>query len=415
LALVGALAALVSGLGAIPAPQASAFGFLSGAHSIHTKVRTAITGGREVPGDHPGRKRQHRRHPSQATDQGPASAGGGAAAGDPGSGASATTPAAGGEGNHVSADPGAEGVGAASTDDQESTGPSPPEAPELEPTEPAPPSQPPTPPVQEPEPEPPVQQPEPPVQQPEPEPPVQEPEPPAQSPEPPASPESNPEPAETPALFDGRTIRDFALTQAAPGAVTEVPDPAGSGETVLRLTVHDGDVAPVTPTKNPRAQLLSPDLIAPGDEFWAKTKFLIPQDFPTVTGWMSLLSVYGAPFDGSSPWQLELIGDHLQWMRNRTYDFDVPWQAPLQKGAWVSILLHERFARDGFIEMWVNGQPVSFFGRETKIEMQTMDSSNEGGLNAVKIEQYREAGMFDVGSVYFGPLSVGSTRQSVGG
>jgi polysaccharide lyase-like protein len=214
-------------------------------------------------------------------------------------------------------------------------------------------------------------------------------------------------------IFDGSTIADFDLLQAAPGAITEVADPAGSGTSSFRMNVSDRDVAPVTPTDNPRAQALSPPIIDNGDEFWLQTKFMLPAEMPKVDGWMSLVSIYGAPFRGSSPWQIEVAGDKLQWMRNDTYDWDVPWSMPLVKGRWVTVLLHERFASDGWVEMWVDGQPVKFFGSQTRLSMQTMDSSNNGGANSAKIMQYRERGMFDTASVYFGPLRVGTTRESV--
>ncbi|MGD9735669.1 MAG: heparin lyase I family protein [Solirubrobacterales bacterium] len=278
------------------------------------------------------------------------------------------------------------------------------------------------------EPEPPTGEPqEPPAEEPgtppaeEPEPPAEEPEPPAaEEPEPPSGeepepPQQEPEAPNPQLLFEGSRIRDFPLVQAAPGAITEVPDPLGSGQTVFQLTVDDGDVAPLTPTENPRAQLVSPDLVEAGDEFSLKTKFLIPQNFPTVTGWMSVLSIYGPPFNASSPWQIEVVGDHLQWTRNRTYGFDVPWQAPLIKGAWVTVLTHERFAEDGFVEMWIDGQPVSFFGRETRLEMKTMDTSNGAGANSIRMTQYRQAGMFETGTTYFGPVRFGTTRAAVGG
>ena len=287
-----------------------------------------------------------------------------------------------------------------------------PEPPAGEPEQP-PAEEPGTPPAEEQEP-PVAEEPEPPSAE-EPNPPAEEPgTPPAEEPEPPSGEE--PEVPSGPALlFRGDSIGDWAQVQAAKGAITEVPDPLGSGQTVFEMTVHDEDVAPVTPTDNPRAQLVSPDLIEAGDEFWLKTKFLIPQDFPTVTGWMSMLSVYGPPFNASSPWQIELIGDHLQWMRNRTYGFDVPWQAPLTKGTWVTVMTHERFAADGFIEMWINGQQVSFFGRETRLAMKTMDDSNDGGANSIRIAQYRQAGQFETGTIYFGPLLLGASRAAVGG
>ncbi|MDX6626009.1 MAG: hypothetical protein QOE56_998 [Solirubrobacterales bacterium] len=285
---------------------------------------------------------------------------------------------------------------------------------------PPPAGEPATPPV-EPQPTPPPKSPPPPKS----EPPAPKPEPtppPKTEPEPPKVEPGEPEPPSTPTgdpIFEGAEIDDFEVIQAAPRAITEVPDPLGSGDTVLKMTVDDSDVAPITPTDNPRAQALSPDVIEAGDEFWLKTKFMLPQDFPAVTGWMSLVEIFGPPFSGSSPWGIGVEGNKFSWMRNRSYGYDVPWEMPLQKGVWVDLLLHERFATDGWVEMWIDGQPVTFFpGKSTatqRLAMQTMDSSNSGGPNSAKIMQYREAGMFDTGTVYFGALSLGESRESVEG
>jgi hypothetical protein len=226
-------------------------------------------------------------------------------------------------------------------------------------------------------------------------------------------------------LFDGSQIKDFGLIQAAPGALSEVADPAGSGESVLKLTVDDGDVAPITPTENPRAQALSPGIIDPGDEFWLSTKFMLPEDMPSISSWLGLVSIYGAPFDGPGPWCLEVNENEFRWQRNGNYDWDIPWRAPLVKGEWVTVLSHERFGSDGFVEMWINGEPITFFEDDeynfndetptTRLEMETMDSSNYAAPNAAKIEQYRKVGMFRSASVYFGALKLGTTRASVEG
>jgi hypothetical protein len=216
-------------------------------------------------------------------------------------------------------------------------------------------------------------------------------------------------------LFRGASIADFAALQEAPEAITEVLDPLGSGETVFKITVQNDDVYPVTPTENPRAQALSPSIVEPGDEFWLKTKFLIPQNFPNVSSWLSLVSIYGPSYDGSSPWNIKIAGPKIEWQRNGTYDWDIPWSMPLVRDRWITILSHERFATDGWVEMWVDGAPVVFPEGSTRIEMETMDSSNDGGPNAAKIMQYREAGLFESASLYFGPLVLGTTRAAVGG
>jgi hypothetical protein len=242
----------------------------------------------------------------------------------------------------------------------------------------------------------------------------------------PTAPAPAPTPAPAGSLFSGLKLRDFAVVQSAPNAITEVADPLGSGEKVLKMTVSDKDVAPITPTENPRAQALSPDIIEPGDEFWLSTKFLLPSDFPSnVPGWLGLGSIYGPPFNGPSPWQLDVEGGSICWPRNANYKWDVPWQMPIAKGRWITVLLHERFATDGWVEMWVDGQPIRFFtsggynpskvAPTEHLAMKTMDQSNNGGANAAKIANYREVGMFSSVTVYFGALRVGGTRASVGG
>jgi len=274
------------------------------------------------------------------------------------------------------------------------------------------------------------------------EPPAQE-EPPAEpepEPEPPAEPPEAEEPTERPELpgeggspgtgghiFTGTRIADFDLKQAAPGAITEVPDPLDSSRTVLQMTVDDADVYPITPTGDPRAQLLSPEIFESGDEFWWNSEFLLPTDFPSsVPGWVTLLEgPYGEPFDGTPPWHIEANGEHLQWSRNGTYDWDVPWQMPLVKGRWIHVLVHERFAPDGWVEMWIDGQPITFFGGgtynpaqeapTTRLQMQTLDSSNAGGPNFAVIQSYRKKGMFETLTIFQGPMRIGETRASVGG
>jgi Polysaccharide lyase len=227
-------------------------------------------------------------------------------------------------------------------------------------------------------------------------------------------------------LFAGSTVRAFPTNHSAPGAISEVTDPLGSGAKVIQMSVSNKDVYPITPTENPRAELTSQPVVAAGQEIWLHTSFLIPADYPTVPngGWVSLVSFYGAPFNGPSPFHLELDGDQLQWQRNGTYGFDVPYKSTLVKGQWNDVLVHEKFATEGFLELWINGQPINFFTSggynpshhpaTTKLEMATMDSSNNGGPNSAKIMQYRQLGMFENGTMYFSGLQVGASRSSVG-
>ena len=224
--------------------------------------------------------------------------------------------------------------------------------------------------------------------------------------------------------FVASSLSEFDLNQSAPGAVTEVPDPAGSGEDVFKMTVADGDVYPVTPTQDPRAELLSPRTIRPGDEFWWSAKFFLPRNFPArVPGWLTVLQgPFGPPHAGTPPWHIEVHRDRIQWPRNETYDWDVPWQMPLVRGRWIEVLVHCKLARRGFVEMWVDGERVTFFRDSpyspgdhppTRLRMRTMDSSNDGGRNYVSVLNYRKRGMSPSVTVFHGPLLLGPTRASV--
>jgi hypothetical protein len=227
-------------------------------------------------------------------------------------------------------------------------------------------------------------------------------------------------------LFSATHLSDFWLRQSAPGAITEAPDPAGSGQTVFKLTVSDNDGYPVTPTENPRAEMLSPPTIEAGDEIWWSARFFLPADFPTSTpNFVTLLQgPYGQPWNGTPPFHIEANGGVLKWQRNSTYGWDIPWQMPVVKNQWVSFLIHERFGSDGWVEMWVNGQPITFFAGGTNnpshvaptqhLAMATMDGSNNAQPNSIYLQQYRKKGMYPSLTVYQGPLKIGTTRASVG-
>jgi hypothetical protein len=235
-----------------------------------------------------------------------------------------------------------------------------------------------------------------------------------------------PAPDKSGLLFSATRLSHFWLRQSAPGAITEAADPAGSGEIVFKSVVSDADSYPVTPTENPRAEMLSPPAIEAGDEIWWSTKVFLPADFPASTpNFVTLLQgPYGQPWSGTPPFHVEANGGVLKWQRNSTYDWDIPWQMPLVRNQWVSFLIHERFGYDGWFEMWVNGQPVTFFAGDThnpndvaptqRLDMQTMDSSNNALPNSIYLQSYRKKGMFSSLTVFHGPLKIGTTRASIG-
>ena len=226
-------------------------------------------------------------------------------------------------------------------------------------------------------------------------------------------------------LFHGKRISDFDLVQAAPGAVTEVPDPGGGKRTVFKMTVGNGDVYPLTPTENPRAALLTPSTIEPGEDFWWRAEVFLPRSFPSrVPTWLTFLEgPCGPPFDGTPSFHLEVTHGRIQWSRNATYDWDVPWQMPLVKGRWIRFLMHIKFAEHGFVELWVDGRRVAFFGGRSynpnriaptrRLRMTVLDRSNDQGDNFAAVMSYRKAGTFPSVTLYQGPTAIARTLGSL--
>lgn len=232
--------------------------------------------------------------------------------------------------------------------------------------------------------------------------------PPLPEPPPVITPPPPPPPAEPPVakpdIFNGTKISDFHMIEAVPGRVAEVKDPLGGGFACLAMTVADSDVGKGNePTDNPRSQLESPSVITPGSETWSRTRILFPADFPQFSGWMTLFSIYGPPYAGSGPVHISTYGKTLAWEEH-------PWSTPLVRGQWMDFMWHMKFAKDGWAEVYLNGALAY------KANAETMNGTNNGGPNNVRIAQYRQKGIIPgTATVYFDGLKIGTTRASVGG
>ncbi|HSC21425.1 MAG TPA: LamG-like jellyroll fold domain-containing protein, partial [Solirubrobacterales bacterium] len=232
-------------------------------------------------------------------------------------------------------------------------------------------------------------------------------------------------------LWRGSSISDY-FRQSAPGAITEVSDPAGSGRNVFRFDVHKADVFPVTPTEDPRAQLAGPVLeigegfvdypFVDGSEVWVEFAFRLPSEgLPgKQPSWFQIIQLFGPPFEGVAPWAIKAASDfsELIWQRNATYGFDIPWEAPASRDHWTRGLLHLRLAEDGWVEMWIDGKEVTFFApgssynpggepETTRLEMATLDASNDGSYGStIFLQNYWDAGSFEETVLYHEPVSV---------
>lgn len=208
---------------------------------------------------------------------------------------------------------------------------------------------------------------------------------------------------------------------------TVVEDPLGVQGHVIRFHVLDTDVAPCTPSDNPRAQVLSPDILREGEEYWIGWSVLIPDEFPVTApngdNWIALGSTYGPPHEGSSGNGISFDASsdrgRFYWRRNETYGFDEPWSMPLVRGRWVDFVIHTGMSKEegpGFREQWVNagsGWVRSSLDGKARLSTATLTDANNDGPNVSKISLYYRKGIMEEATVYFANHKIGTSFDAV--
>lgn len=230
-----------------------------------------------------------------------------------------------------------------------------------------------------------------------------------------------------------------AVQQCRPGRITvytgaskpypTAPDPR-RGRYAAAFHVLNSDIAPCTPTENPRAQAYtSESLFRPGDEVWEAWSVFVPGDFPLVQcpsggcaevdgsthgSWFILQQDYGPPYHSVAPTEFKIAAYNGVNHFELNGLIGLQWHAPVPVGRWNDFLVHKRFATDatGWIEVWFNGQPIVFKNGSTRLTgIATLLPGATGA--AFKLAQYRQYGMFDQATLYFDEARVGTTRSAV--
>lgn len=228
------------------------------------------------------------------------------------------------------------------------------------------------------------------------------------TPPPPPAPEPAPAPAP---WFDGTTLAAWNQRLGNPAAMSEV---TLDGRPAIKMTVLDSDGERYGPTVNPRAQLSTRNVLALGREFFWGGYFYLPKSTfgSGISGWLNLWEMFGEPFAGSPPFEIQVFKDVLRFNRNATYGYDVPWQAPLSGyvDRWVRADAHIGVGdrSSGFVELSIDGKLVL-----PRLQMATWDASNSGQPNVAIIQSYRQKGILPSATVYFAETKLGDTLASV--
>lgn len=190
---------------------------------------------------------------------------------------------------------------------------------------------------------------------------------------------------------------------------------------VLRFEAFNSDVFPMTPTYNPRAQLVTPLRVRRGQQFWESYQVYLPQNFPvarTYKSWIGLGSpAYGAPWAGSPGVGLAITSGDFRFQRNQyaSRPYQIVWQMPVVLGRWVRFTWHILFSTHGFTQLYVNNTPVELAdsnSQSTTLPMSVLDPSDDIGPWYSQLSVYYEHNTFPKLTIYFKDFRIATTEAA---
>lgn len=224
-------------------------------------------------------------------------------------------------------------------------------------------------------------------------------------------------------LFNGSSLRSWGLNQSArPGRVRLIKDPTGGDAKVLQFTTLNSDIAPLTPTDNPRSQLVTPvNIVKPNVPFWESYEVYIPRTFPlaaTRHGWFSLgTPFYGAPFVGTPSTGLAIDHEDFRWQGNAyaPTPWQIYWQKRVKPGVWTRFTWRIDPAVEGFAELYVDGSPVvvTSDGKRTEgVRLRILDPTDHLGPWFSDLQDYYKHNEMRRSTVDFKNFKIGTTRAA---
>ena len=236
-----------------------------------------------------------------------------------------------------------------------------------------------------------------------------------------ADPDGHAAGASTGLLFNGTNKNAWQDQSATKTRVRKVWNPDGGPGSALRFQAFNADVFPLTPTANPRAQLVTPLRVRVGGQFWESYEVYLPANFPvaaTRDGWVALGSpAYGPPEYGTPPVSLSIEDGNFRFQRDgyAAQPWQIAWQAPLIVGQWVRFTWHVKLSQHGFVQLWMNDQPIELANpgtgtSSTTLNMPVIDPGNARGPWFSQLSVYMKHNSFRSVTAYFRGFRIATTQ-----
>ena len=176
---------------------------------------------------------------------------------------------------------------------------------------------------------------------------------------------------------------------------------------------------PLTPTTNPRAQLVTPLPVRPGGQFWESYEVYVPTNFPvaaTRKSWIALGSpAFGPPWTGTPSVALSIDDGNFRFQRDgyASDPWQIAWQTPLVLGEWVRFTWHVLLSQSGYVQLWMNNQPVELADgatSSTTLNMPVIDQGDARGPWFSQLSVYFKHNSFRQVTIYFRDFRIATTE-----
>lgn len=220
-------------------------------------------------------------------------------------------------------------------------------------------------------------------------------------------------------LFNGANKTGWQDQSATSTRVHRVWNPDNGPGTALKFTAYNADVFPLTPTVNPRAQLVTPLPVRPGGSFWESYEVFLPNNFPlaqTRNSWIALGSpAFGPPWTGTPSVALSIVNGDFRFQRDgyASQPWQIAWQTPVVLGQWIRFTWHVRLSQNGSVQLWMNNQPVELANgstTSTTLNMPVLDAGNAKGPWFSQLSVYFKHNSFHQVTVYFRSFRIATTE-----
>jgi hypothetical protein len=185
-----------------------------------------------------------------------------------------------------------------------------------------------------------------------------------------------------------------------------------------KFQVHDSDALAGTTTA-PRAQLEYQHKFCEGADLYLGWSWYLPSTFPASIpsgSWISIGQIgFGPPWD-NPPLHFSYNGSSIYLIHYQNGQWNTVASIPTQRGHWQDVVAHVKFSKStsvGFVELWVNGQPVRMSNDSTRQNMNTINQNNDSGCGGWKLTLSRSKGYWEWLTLYYDEAKVGTSYAAV--